>query len=247
MSGPSPGAPFVASGVAGGYSRSLVVTDVSTEVASGEVVALVGPNGAGKSTFLKALFGLLPVTRGRVWLGETDLSGLEPHQIAQRGVAYVPQVDNVFPTMSVRENLEMGAFAAGRTATDGSDAVFELFPDLKAAERRQAGQLSGGQRIMLAVARGLMAQPRVLLLDEPTAGLSPLYADRVWSVIREIAGGARAVLVVEQNVSLALRGCDRLQVLVDGRNRMATRPGDTTEQELGRVFLGVEGTDLNSE
>lgn len=236
------GVKFVAQGVAGGYSRNLIIEDVSAEVAPGEVVALVGPNGAGKSTFLKAVFGLLPVMTGKVSFGEDELSGLEPHEIAQRGVAYVPQVDNVFPTMTVRENLEMGAFAAGRDLAQGTAEVYALFPDLKAAERKPAGQLSGGQRIMLAVARGLMARPQVLLLDEPTAGLSPMYADRVWGVIREIASGGRGVLVVEQNVALALRGCDRLQVIVDGRNRLTARPGETTEEELGRVFLGMEGS-----
>ena len=174
------GGAFVAREVTGGYGRTPVVTAVSAQVATGEVVALVGPNGAGKSTFLKAVFGLLPMMEGRVTLGEEVLSGLEPQEIARRGVAYVPQVDNVFPTMTIHENLEMGAFATGTDFQAGSDYVYELFPDLLAARRRPAGQLSGGQRIMLALARGLMAQPSMILLDEPTAGLSPLYADRVW-------------------------------------------------------------------
>ncbi len=231
---------FVAREVTGGYGRTPVVTAVSAQVATGEVVALVGPNGAGKSTFLKAVFGLLPMTEGKVTLGEEMLSGLEPQEIARRGVAYVPQVDNVFPTMTIQENLEMGAFATGSDVKAGSDYVYELFPDLLAARRRPAGQLSGGQRIMLALARGLMAQPSMILLDEPTAGLSPLYADRVWELIRRIAKDNRGVLVVEQNVGLALRGSDRLEVLVDGRVKLSTAPQAISEDRLAQVFLGLD-------
>lgn len=231
---------FVAREVTGGYGRTPVVTAVSAQVATGEVVALVGPNGAGKSTFLKAVFGLLPMTEGKVTLGEEVLSGLEPQEIARRGVAYVPQVDNVFPTMTIQENLEMGAFATGSDVKAGSDYVYELFPDLLAARRRPAGQLSGGQRIMLALARGLMAQPSMILLDEPTAGLSPLYADRVWELIRRIAKDNRGVLVVEQNVGLALRGSDRLEVLVDGRVKLSTAPQAISEDRLAQVFLGLD-------
>ena len=234
------GGAFVAREVTGGYGRTPVVTAVSAQVATGEVVALVGPNGAGKSTFLKAVFGLLPTTEGRVTLGEEVLSGLEPQEIARRGVAYVPQVDNVFPTMTIQENLEMGAFATGSDFKAGSDYVYELFPDLLAARRRPAGQLSGGQRIMLALARGLMAQPSMILLDEPTAGLSPLYADRVWELIRRIANDHRGVLVVEQNVGLALRGSDRLEVLVDGRVKLSTAPQAISEDRLAQVFLGLD-------
>jgi ABC-type branched-subunit amino acid transport system ATPase component len=217
-----------------------VVSDISAEVAIGEVVALVGPNGAGKSTFLKAVFGLLPMVEGTVTLGSEVLSGLEPHDIARRGVAYVPQVDNVFPNMTIHENLEMGAFATGSDLKSGSDYVYELFPDLFTARRRPAGQLSGGQRIMLALGRGLMAQPAMILLDEPTAGLSPLYADRVWDLIRKIAEDGRGVLVVEQNVNLALRGCDRLEVIVDGRMKLTTAPVGITEARLAQVFLGLD-------
>ena len=231
---------FVAREVTGGYGRTPVVTAVSAQVATGEVVALVGPNGAGKSTFLKAVFGLLPMTEGKVTLGEEMLSGLEPQEIARRGVAYVPQVDNVFPTMTIQENLEMGAFATGSDVKAGSDYVYELFPDLLAARKRPAGQLSGGQRIMLALARGLMAQPSMILLDEPTAGLSPLYADRVWELIRRIAKDNRGVLVVEQNVGLALRGSDRLEVLVDGRVKLSTAPQAISEDRLAQVFLGLD-------
>ncbi|MHB1524223.1 MAG: ABC transporter ATP-binding protein [Candidatus Dormibacteria bacterium] len=234
------GGAFVAREVTGGYGRTPVVTAVSAQVATGEVVALVGPNGAGKSTFLKAVFGLLPMMEGRVTLGEEVLSGLEPQEIARRGVAYVPQVDNVFPTMTIHENLEMGAFATGTDFQAGSDYVYELFPDLLAARRRPAGQLSGGQRIMLALARGLMAQPSMILLDEPTAGLSPLYADRVWELIRRIASDNRGVLVVEQNVGLALRGSDRLEVLVDGRVKLTTTPHGISEERLAQVFLGLD-------
>lgn len=232
--------PFTVREVTGGYGRTPVVTAVSVEVATGEVVALVGPNGAGKSTFLKALFGLLPVMEGKVLLGDVVLSGLEPQEIAHRGVAYVPQVENVFPTMSVHENLEMGAFATGSDLKAGADYVYELFPDLLAAHGRPAGQLSGGQRIMLALARGLMAQPSMILLDEPTAGLSPLYADRVWELVRRIASDNRGVLVVEQNVGLALRSSDRLEVLVDGRLKLTAAPQELSEERLARVFLGLD-------
>ncbi len=231
---------LVAEGVAAGYNKNLIITDVSSHVEVGKVTAVVGPNGAGKSTFLKAVFGLLPNMTGTVTLDGVSIAHLEPHLIAKMGVAYVPQVDNVFPNLSVRENLEMGAFATQSPIREGMESVYELFPDLQLAQKRPAGQLSGGQRIMLALGRGLMARPKFLLLDEPTAGLSPSYASKVWSLIRQVADTSKGLLVVEQNVRLALAGADRVHVVMDGKDRVLDDASSMTEEGLGRIFLGLD-------
>ncbi len=227
--------------ITAGYGRVPVIEDVSIRVAPGSIAAVIGPNGAGKSTLLRAIFGLLRQVSGRVVVGGRDVSGWRPFQIARHGMAYVPQVDNIFPSLSIVENLEMGAFTR-RTGTRARIAeVLALFPDLAAAGHRRAGELSGGQRNMLGMARALMLEPTVVLLDEPTAGLSPAYTTVVWEQVRRIAATGAAVVVVEQNVDLALRHADWGYVLVAGRNRLDGPCGALADEDLPAIFLGAGG------
>lgn len=230
-----------AEGVTAGYGPVPVVEDVSVSVDEGEVVAIVGPNGAGKSTLLKSLFGLLRLMAGTVRVAGRDVSGWPPHQIARHGLAYVPQVENVFPSMNIVENLEMGGFTRKGPLTARIDEVLDIFPDLREAGRKQAGQLSGGQRNMLGMARALMLEPKALLLDEPTAGLSPMYTRVVWDQIARIAATGTAVVVVEQNVDIAVRQAHRVYVMVAGRNRLEGSAADVAGQDLPSIFLGGDG------
>jgi ABC-type branched-subunit amino acid transport system ATPase component len=230
-----------AQGVTAGYGPAPVVQDVSVSVQEGEVVAIVGPNGAGKSTLLKSLFGLLRLMAGTVRIAGRDVSGWPPHQIARHGLAYVPQVENVFPSMSIVENLEMGGFTRKGPLTARIDEVLDIFPDLREAGRKQAGQLSGGQRNMLGMARALMLEPRALLLDEPTAGLSPVYTRVVWDQIGRIAAMGTAVVVVEQNVDIAVQQAHRVYVMVAGRNRLEGPAAEVAAQDLPSIFLGGDG------
>lgn len=225
-------------GLTAGYGKTPIVRDLSARVNLGQVVALVGPNGAGKSTALKATFGLLGRVGGRVLLDEEEVAGWPPHRLAREGMAYVPQVENVFPSMSVQENLEIGAFVRDKGVRERIDEVLDIFPDLAKAAGRRAGTLSGGQRNMLGMARALMPDPKVVLLDEPTAGLSPAYVDVVWRQVRRIADQGTAVLVVEQNVDRALRSSDWVYVLVAGTNRLDRAPGDFAGMDLASIFLG---------
>lgn len=204
-------------GMVAGYQRMPIIHGVSVTVEAGEVVAIVGPNGAGKSTFIKAVFGLCDVLSGEVLLNGKNLVGLRPSRVVAEGIAYVPQVRNVFPTLTVRENLEMAAYLWPRDASERIEEVVTMFPDLGRAMRRKAGELSGGQRNMLALARALMVRPVCMLLDEPTAGLSPLFTDRVWEHIQVVAQKGIAVLVVEQNAKRALLSSNRGYVFVNGQ------------------------------
>jgi ABC-type branched-subunit amino acid transport system ATPase component len=200
-----------------GYRGLPIVHGVDLDLEAGELVAVVGPNGAGKSTLIKALFGLSEVMRGEVRLAGRSIAGERASRIVARGMAYVPQVQNIFPSLTVRENLEMGGYLAPHQIEERLAAVVAMFPDLGAAMRRRAGELSGGQRNMLALARALMTEPKVMLLDEPTAGLSPMFADRVWEHVRRVAAHGVAVLVVEQNARRALLTAQRGYVMVNGR------------------------------
>ena len=178
-----------------GYGRIPVVSNVSIRAEKGAVTAIVGPNGAGKSTLLKAIVGLLRPMSGAVRLEDRDLTGWPPHRITQSGMGYVPQVNNVFPTLAVTENLEMGAFIRKDDIRPRLNEVLEMFPDLRLAARKQAGLLSGGQRNMLGMARALMLDPQVLLLDEPTAGLAPTYVTRIWDRVAAIAATGEFSLI----------------------------------------------------
>ena len=205
--------------VHGGYGEADVLHGVSMRVEAHEVVAIVGSNGAGKSTAMKAVFGLARVSRGRILLDGADIANRQPDRIVREGVCFVPQTENVFPTLSVDENLDIGGFTLKEGVRERKDGVYALFPDLVAKRRQAPGQLSGGQRQMVAMGRALMLRPRLLLLDEPTAGLSPLYMDQIFKIVRDVNATGVAVLMVEQNARQALAIADRGYVLATGRNR----------------------------
>lgn len=232
--------------VTGGYGKSAIVQDVSIRARPGQVVSIVGPNGAGKSTFLKLVAGVLPPMAGSVMLDGKQLANLPANRVARMGLAYVPQEANVFPTLTIHENLEMGGFILRGDLKQRIHQLFDLFPDLKTAEKKKAGQLSGGQRNMLAMARALMLDPKVLLLDEPTAGLSPIYTGTVWQKISEISSTGTAVVVVEQNVERAIANSHWVYVLVAGRNRVEGTPEHMHSLDLPSIFLGKKGEDGSS-
>jgi ABC-type branched-subunit amino acid transport system ATPase component len=206
-------------GLEAGYEDVPVLHGVGLEVPRGGVVSVIGPNGAGKSTLLKAVYGLLRPAGGTVCFEGGDITGLRPHELTRRGLNYVPQLDNVFPTMSVRENLEVGAVVLGRERREGCERVLETFPTLAGRRRQRAGTLSGGQRKLLALARALVSWPSLLLLDEPSAGLSPLAMDEVFAKLEEINGLGVSLVLVEQNARRSLALSDRGYVLDMGRNR----------------------------
>lgn len=226
--------------VVAGYGEVDILHGVSIAVQRGEMVAVIGPNGAGKSTLLKAIFGLLPLRRGSVLVGGGDVTGQQPDQLVRRGLGYVPQVENVFPSLTIQENLEMGAFVRRDGVRDRLGAMYELFPDLAGRRGDNAGKLSGGQRQMLALARALMLDPNVLLLDEPSAGLSPKMVHSIFERIRAINEGGTAILLVEQNAREALSVCQRAYVLATGMNRLeGEAKGLLENEEVGRLYLGA--------
>ena len=225
-----------------GYSAVPIVTDVHLRAEPERILAVVGPNGAGKSTMLKAVCGLLRNVSGRVVVDGQNVRGWRPHLIARCGIAYVPQVSNIFPSLTVTENLEIGGYVARREAKGRMEHVFDVFPDLRRASRQRAGNLSGGQRNMLAMARALMLSPKVVLLDEPTAGLAPIYVGTVWKLVQRVAESGAAVVVVEQNVDLALRHAHTVAVMVNGRNRLEGTPEDVRQHDLSAIFLGAGDT-----
>jgi branched-chain amino acid transport system ATP-binding protein len=195
-----------------------ILKGCSIEVADGELVGIIGPNGAGKSTLVKAVFGLVPVRSGSVVLDGADITSRTAHELVAAGVGYVPQVNNVFPSLTISENLEMGSYLKPKRFRERFDVVSGLFPLLAERRNQSAGALSGGERQMLAMARALMIDPQVLLLDEPSAGLSPLYQGEVFQRVREINATGVSVLMVEQNAHRCLQICDRAYVLDQGMN-----------------------------
>jgi len=195
-----------------------ILTGCSLELRQGELIGIIGPNGAGKSTLLKALFGLLDVREGQVLYRGDDISDASAHELVDRGIGYVPQRDNVFPALTVEENLEMGAFLRPKTFRSRVDYVSDLFPRLAERLKQRAGSLSGGERQMLAMGRALMMDPEVILLDEPSAGLSPVLQDQVFVRTREINRAGVSVVMVEQNARRCLQICDRGYVLDQGTN-----------------------------
>jgi branched-chain amino acid transport system ATP-binding protein len=229
----------VASVVAGYGDADEILKGIDFRVETGEIVCIIGPNGAGKSTLLKVIAGLLKPKSGRVLLGDADITARRPRDITRAGLAYVPQEANVFPSLSVRENLEMGGYVDARAAAPRIDAAFTRFPVLGAKRRHAARTLSGGERQMLAMAMALMVEPRVLLLDEPSAGLSPLAAERLFDAIGEINRQGLSIGIVEQNASEALSLSHRAYILVDGKN---SRTGDAkqlaADPDIQRIFLG---------
>lgn len=224
-----------------GYRPGLpILKGVSLQVGPGEIVALIGPNGAGKSTLVKAVAGLAVIEGGRVLLDGVPITGTRPDRLAAHGVAFVPQSANVFTTLTVAQNLRL---AAGRVAGDrraAVAAVLETFPVLAARPGQRAGGLSGGQRQSLALAMALVANPRLVLMDEPTAGLSPIAAQDALALVRQIAGQGVSVLIVEQNARAALRLCDRALVLADGRvAHQGTGEALLADPAIGAIYLGL--------
>jgi len=227
-------------GVVAGYSAAdEVLKGVDLEVERGEIVSVIGPNGAGKSTLLKVIAGVLAPSRGRVRLGDASIEGRPPREISALGVAFVPQERNVFPTLSVRENLEMGGYLDPRGARPRIEAIFARFPLLAERRRHAARTLSGGQRQILAMAMALMVEPSLLLLDEPSAGLAPMAAERLFETIGAINRDGVAIVVVEQNALEALAIATRGYILVDGRNsRSGAAAALAADPDVRRIFLG---------
>ncbi|MBT4395120.1 MAG: ABC transporter ATP-binding protein [Acidiferrobacteraceae bacterium] len=225
--------------MSGGYGGVDILHQCSIGVDKGEVAVVVGPNGAGKSTAMKAVFGMLELREGQVTMDGQDISHLKPEQRVQLGMGFVPQSANVFTSMTVQENLEMGAFIRRDDISETMSGVYELFPVLREKRRQLAGELSGGQRQQVAVGRALMTQPKVLMLDEPTAGVSPMVMDELFDRIIEIARTGIAILMVEQNARQALSIADRGYVLVQGRNRYTdTGTALLANIEVRKAFLG---------
>lgn len=230
---------LIGENMTGGYGGADILHDCTIAAEQGEIAVIVGPNGAGKSTAMKAVFGMLKIHTGRVVLDGEDITKLSPQDRVAKGMAFVPQTSNVFPSMSVEENLEMGAFLRRDDIYATMDQVYELFPILKEKRRQNAGELSGGQRQQVAVGRALMTQPKLLMLDEPTAGVSPIVMDELFDRIIEVARTGISILMVEQNARQALNIADKGYVLVQGSNRF-TDTGEAlmNDPEVRKSFLG---------
>jgi len=230
---------FKASDVVAGYKAEPILHGVNIEVQDKTVVTVLGPNGAGKSTLFKALVGFIKLDGGQIFLGDKDLTPMPPHIRVRNGLGYVPQLHRIFPSLTVRENLEMGAFTMKGNKDVRTDFVLKIFPDLSKFMKNKAGNLSGGQQTMLGMARALMLEPKILLLDEPTAGLSPLYQGKVWNAIQEICETGIGVLVIEQNVKLALEKSDFSYVLTRGQNRVHDASKNLlNRQDIEGLFVG---------
>lgn len=223
----------------GGYGGADILNGVDIAIRRDQIGVIVGPNGAGKSTTLKALFGLLTIHTGAIVLEGRDITNAPPERLVPLGMAYVPQELNVFATLSVEENLEMGAYARRDDISDSLAQIYEIFPPLADKKSQPAGELSGGQRQMVAMGRALMSQPRLILLDEPTAGLSPLYMDQIFDRVVAIRKSGVGVLMVEQNAKQALDFADVGFVLAQGQNRFtASGQALLADPEVAKSFLG---------
>jgi ABC-type branched-subunit amino acid transport system ATPase component len=228
-----------ASDIVAGYGQTEILHSVSVTVDAGEMVTIIGPNGCGKSTLMKAIVGLVQVRSGSVKFQGAEISGSPPERIVRTRLCYVPQSNNVFPNLSIRENLEMGAFIRSDDYRGRIEEMYELFPDLARQPSRKAGTLSGGQRQMLAIGRAMMLDPILLLLDEPSAGLSPAMMGIVFQRIREVNQSGVAMLLVEQNARDALQMSDRGYILVAGENRLEDTGKDLlSNPEVASLYLG---------
>jgi len=223
-----------------GYEPGLsIVRGASLTVQSGEIVAIIGPNGAGKSSLVKAVAGLVPISKGRNLLFGKDITETPAHRMVFEGMAFVPQTENVFVNLSVAENLELAAAIVKANRRERLDPVYAMFPDLHRQRAALAHQLSRGQRQMLAVARGLIARPKLIILDEPSAGLSPKMLEQVFGKLREVRDSGVTVLLVEQNVKAALALADRAAVLVEGKERIVARSSDLlNDDRIAELYLG---------
>jgi branched-chain amino acid transport system ATP-binding protein len=233
--------PFlIGENMTGGYGPVDILHDCTIAVEPGEIAVIVGPNGAGKSTAMKAVFGMLKLRQGTVKLDGEDISTLSPQARVRKGMGFVPQTQNIFTGMTVEENLEMGAFIRNDEKVRGTmEQIYDLFPILRQKRYQKAGELSGGQRQQVAVGRALMTQPKVLMLDEPTAGVSPIVMDELFDRIIEIARTGISILMVEQNARQALEIAHKGFVLVQGRNRFTdTGQALLADPEVRRSFLG---------
>ena len=228
-----------ATGLIGGYGGMDILQGVDLTVEAHEVAVIIGPNGAGKSTAMKALIGLIPLKSGKVVYAGEEITGQAPERLVARGIAYVPQERNVFRTMTVEENLAMGAYLRRGDLGETLARIYALFPALKDKRRQRAGELSGGQRQMVAIARALMIEPKLLLLDEPTVGLSPKVIGEIFERILAINAGGVGILMVEQNARAALEIAHRGYVLATGRNRFTDNAAALlANREVAEAFLG---------
>lgn len=227
-------------GVTSGYGDVTILHSVSIEIEPTEVVSIIGPNGAGKSTLMKTIFGLLHPSEGRIQFDGNDIAGRSPYEMVTYGMCYVPQVSNVFASLTVEENLEVGAYVLpSRELKARKDRIYEIFPRLRERRRQRAGLMSGGERQMVAMGSALMLDPKLILLDEPSAGLSPVLVDSIFERIKLVNQTGVAVLMVEQNAKKSLEMADRGYVLSNGRNRV-DGPGQELldDPEVGRLYLG---------
>lgn len=234
------GAGLEVRGLVAGYIPDLpILKDVSVTVAPRSVTVIIGPNGAGKSTLIKAIAGLVPVSGGSVTLAGRAITGIAPDRMAAEGIAYVPQTDNIFRTLTIRQNLDLALRKAGGEVRARLDELFTRFPPLAAKQKEKAGALSGGQRQFLAVAMALAVKPSLILMDEPSAGLSPKAAEEVLTLARGLTSQGTTVLLVEQNVKQALRIADHCYILADGRNQIdGSAAALIADPVVGEIYLG---------
>ena len=230
-------------GLEGGYGAVQILYGIDMHVDEGEFVTIIGPNGCGKSTLIKTIFGIASYYTGDVEYRGQDISGWRTDQLVNHGIAYVPQVDNVFPSLSVKENLQMGGNAlSNRVLNERIERAIDMFPDLRSREYDLAASLSGGERQMLAISRALISDPKFLLLDEPTAALSPLYQQQIIERIDSLREQGITILIVEQNARLSLARSDRGYIMANGK---VVHSGDAqhilTDPEIGEYFLGSTG------
>lgn len=225
--------------VVSGYGAMAVLHGLSLEVEEGQIVSILGPNGAGKTTLLKTIFGVLKPRKGKIYFKGEDITGLPPERLVRMGIAYIPQEYNIFPSLTVQENLEMGAFVRKDNCRPRLEEIYKLFPDLANRRKSRAGDLSGGMRQMLAIGRALMLNPDLLLLDEPSTGLAPFLVDAIFERVKSLNEQGVTILLVEQNAYKALQISDRAYVLEGGEKRAEGSAKEMLEdEEIGRLYLG---------